>query len=282
MRRASLPVIIPQGLGKESEESVKFALLKLVEQLLMPVSLALLGLGVALVCGRRRPRLLRRLAVAVFAGLYLLSISPMAYLLVQSLTGLIPPVGRIDPARVEAIVILAAGARRRGALADYDELSGPGWARFWRGLKLYRSWDGAVPVIYSGGSGRVFMPESFEASLARSYALDMGHPAEDFLVEDRSRNTSENARWTGNLLDKLHPGRRHRVALVTSAIHMPRALLAFKRAGMEAVPFPAEVPFGDYHFSFNTFIPNASSLNQSTRCLHEWLGLLAARLGWGG
>ena len=68
--------------------------------------------------------------------------------------------------------------------------------------------------------------------------IDSGLPPERMLFEDRSRNTSENARL-GHALAAPGPGERW--ALVTSAFHMPRALRSFAAAGWEGVvPVPAD------------------------------------------
>ena len=76
------------------------------------------------------------------------------------------------------------------------------------------------------------------------------------LLENRSRNTYENALFTAAL---LHPKEREQWLLVTSAIHMPRAVGAFRKNGFTVEPWP---------------IHDCKNCNNSV-ARHEWLGLAA-------
>jgi len=251
-----------------------FVVLKVVKLLIMPPALVawlLAGALGALLRHRRRPALLM---LAAALGLYWgLSADPIAYLLVRSLEAEIPPAGELRAGSVDAIVVLAASAARAGGSRPRPELSGTAWKRFWRGLELYRELEGSAPLLYSGGSGDIFRSEPVEGSLARSYAVAMGIPAAAVILEERSRNTDENARETEGLLRRMVPSGRPRVALVTSSIHMPRALLALEERGIDAVPVPADYPFGEYRFTPLGLVPRAETFFLSSRCLHEWLGI---------
>jgi len=257
---------------------MSFFLLKLVEILLMPACLVTIGLLFSLLLLLRRRRAGLWSLGMVLLLFYLLSIGPVSYLLVSSLRNYIFIPGHLNQEKMDAIVILAGGARAGGALAESAELSGQSWRRFWRGMELYREMGGALPIIYSGGSGKVFDPEPIEPGLARKYALSMGHSPADFILEDGSRNTYENARLTARLLSRIYPGRSHRVFLVTSSIHLPRAVLAFNKAGIEVIPVAGDIPFGRFKLNIFSFIPDAGSFELSTRCIHEWLGIVGYQI----
>jgi len=68
--------------------------------------------------------------------------------------------------------------------------------------------------------------------------------------------------------------------LVTSAVHMPRAMALFKKAGMNPVAAPAG--FFDRkekrRLSPEEFFPNAEALQKSDRAVHEYLGIVWAKL----
>ncbi len=258
---------------------MKFIFLKLVEPLLMPVPLFFFGLlaGILLLWrGKRRAGLGLTALAAIF--LYLFSIDPVACLLARGLDGRYLHAAVPAAAGLDAIVVLAGGAHRGGGILPPAELASATWPRFWRGVELYRELSGKVPIVYSGGSGKLFEPEVFEASLAREYALSLGIPEGDFLIEDASRNTYENARQTARLLSVQVRGRAPRVLLVTSSIHLRRALLAFSGAGIEVFPAPVDIQFRNYRFGFDSFVPGVGALALSTRCLHEWLGIIGYRL----
>jgi len=259
-----------------------FTALKLIKPFFLPPTLILLGMVLCLVLlFRKRWRWGKIFLSAVLIAYYLLSTGPVNYLLVRSLEMTTPGF----PAKVsaggepEAIVILAGGAWRSGPLRPRDELSGPSWRRFWRGLEVYREEGGKIPIIYSGGTGDIFDQVPIEARLTRTYALSSGIPESDFLIETNSRNTYENIQETKKILDQKFPGSKtHRVILVTSSIHMPRSVLIAMKAGLEPIPEPADFIVRSSGFDLHDFIPSAETLLDSSRCINEWLGIIAYRI----
>jgi uncharacterized SAM-binding protein YcdF (DUF218 family) len=134
------------------------------------------------------------------------------------------------PAPAEAIVVLGCRLKPDGtasaALAR----------RVARGIALFRQGAAPLLVLSGGGAGRV--PE---AEIMRHIALAAGVPEAALLVEPRSRNTLENARETARLLTAR--GLRS-ILLVSDRIHLPRAALLFRCAGLTiagwaAPPSPA-------------------------------------------
>jgi len=80
------------------------------------------------------------------------------------------------------------------------------------------------------------------------------------------------------------------VLLVTSALHMPRSLLIFKRQGIAAIPASTDflVTTEDMKQQQSTpqatilnLLPDADQLQQFTRALKEYVGIVVYRLrGW--
>ena len=81
------------------------------------------------------------------------------------------------------------------------------------------------------------------------------------IVETNSESTYQNAIFWALL---VHPKPRERWLLVTSALHMPRAVASFRKAGFEVVPWPV--------------YDAASQASMLSLALHEWLGLVAYRV----
>lgn len=147
------------------------------------------------------------------------------------------------------------------------------------GIEIYREEGGKIPILYSGGSGDIFDQIPIEASLAREYALTTGIPRSDFLIETTSRNTYENIRETKKILDREFPDSNpHRIFLVTSSVHMPRAILIAKKAGIIPIPKPSDFLLRSPGFNLLDFLPSAETFLDSTRCLNEWLGIVAYRI----
>lgn len=151
-----------------------------------------------------------------------------------------------------------------------------GVARVVEARRVYGLYQDAI-IISSGGasSGEATAPTS-GASMRDALVL-LGVPPSRILVEDRSRNTREEALQIGPMLASLQP---ERVVLVTSDIHMWRSLGAFRAAGIDAVPAIARDPFFRFGWRFWA-IPKNDGLTFSGAVAHEVVGLAYyAVRGW--
>lgn len=118
-----------------------------------------------------------------------------------------------------------------------------------------------------------------EAEMMARILQQKGIPEDALIVEKSSYNTYENALYTGRKLDENDI---NRVLLVTSALHMPRAMAVFRKQGITAIAAPSRpqivVP-EDPAFSF--WQPNTRALSASRSIVKEYVGLLVYWLrGW--
>jgi uncharacterized SAM-binding protein YcdF (DUF218 family) len=119
-----------------------------------------------------------------------------------------------------------------------------------------------------------------------SLAEIMGVPKSAILQDPNSLNTHQNAVEVRKILESK--GIKGSVLLVTSAMHTPRSLLVFQRQGIKVIAAPTdflvtENPIEDSSLEANllNLLPNAYSLQQSTKALKEYIGLVVYRLrGW--
>ena len=123
-------------------------------------------------------------------------------------------------------------------------------------------------VIFSGGAEA--RRGEAEARIYADEAIRLGVAATDVIVEDRSRNTWENAKYTRPLLEKIHPGQ---VYLVTSGVHLGRSLLYFRHHGITATPIRP-----DYLLPLDGLFPQAYNIGVADVALGEYKGLLQYRL----
>ncbi len=93
--------------------------------------------------------------------------------------------------------------------------------------------------------------------------------------ETKAENTCENARYSAEILRNAGI---HSALVVTHAWHMPRAILAFRRAGFDMVPAPLHGDTREVR-GISDFLPHTSAWMRSFYALHEWIGLLAYRAG---
>lgn len=172
------------------------------------------------------------------------------------------------------IVVLSGGIRSTGRL-NATTVARVKWA-----VELYRRSLGER-LVMSGGPRRPGRPAS--APAMKRLAADLGVPEEVVLTESASSRTAENARDVAAMLGSLtherasagcgeaSGGDRPSALLVTSRLHMRRALLCFERSGIDVGPAP--VPRIDDE------PPERSSV--LAQLLHEYAGLLYYRLrGW--
>ncbi|MFA5355006.1 MAG: YdcF family protein, partial [Thermodesulfovibrionales bacterium] len=131
-----------------------------------------------------------------------------------------------------------------------------------------------IPVIIS--SGQVFADIPSEAPVIRRILMDLDVPADKIILEVRSRDTWENALYSKEICEKQ--GFRH-IILVTSAYHMKRSVLSFRKAGVTVIPFPAafHTAAGDKDQRWPDYLPSVSAFLDSYAALHEYMGMLFYR-----
>ena len=95
------------------------------------------------------------------------------------------------------------------------------------------------------------------------------------IIEPQPRTTSEDALYSAAL---LKPKPSETWLLVTTAIHVPRAVGCFRVAGFQVEPYPIEFMTGGRSSLFAGFAAGSSALIQLDRAAKEWVGLVAYRL----
>ena len=223
-----------------------------------PPNLVLAGIaGLVLMRWRRRAG---TIVVAVSLGLLLVLSLPIASqaLIVSLEQGLPLEPPRNDPP--QAIVILGA---------EMQHTLGPGPDVRVGPLTLQRLSAGAalerqthLPILVSGGTLETGEPPIAEL-MADGLRNDFGVPVQ--WIEDRSRNTWENASDSAAILEPL--GIRS-VYVVTHAWHEHRAMIAFRRTELQATAAPVQLDAMSAGV-----LPSARAWSYSYFALHEWIGL---------
>ena len=117
-----------------------------------------------------------------------------------------------------------------------------------------------------------------EAEQMLQLAVECGVDAAAVILEDRSRNTHENALYVQRILAERG---MQRVLLVTSASHMRRAVAAFQAQGVEVIPTPTDVRVIERGFSPLQLVPTTNGLEKSSIAVKEYMGWWLYRLrGW--
>ena len=182
---------------------------------------------------------------------------------------------RFSPTSVEAvptadaIVILGGSVGVPRPPRVYPDLNDAA-DRVWHAARLYRA-DKAPLVVASGGTLPWRNQRYREAPVMQSLLVDWGVPADSVLLESGSANTYENATYTAELMAKQG---LDRVLLVTSALHMRRALATFRSAGVTAHPVATDYQVVESEQTVLDVAPSAGALAGSTAAIREYVGYL--------
>lgn len=255
-----------------------FVLLKFLGQLALPPASLALGLivaGVLAVLGLRR--LSRLVVVLAIAELLVLSLPPVADALMMPLQEEARAAAKAAPACCyDAIVVLGGGISPAAPPYIPEPDLNDSADRIWQAARLFHR--GAAPrIIVSGGNPRAEAGGAAvmsEAQAMRIFLLDLGVPGGAIVIEDGSLNTIQNIRGVRELV------KGGRVALVTSASHMPRALRLARTAGLDVAAFPTDwLAPAEIRASWENWLPSLNALSMSSGALWEIMAKTFDRRG---
>jgi len=241
----------------------------------LPLALLLILLGVLLFWRRRRALATTVTAIAVL-GLYLLSTPAVSDSLRGALERRFRPDRPDHIPRAGAIVVLGGGIEpatppQRTANLTYaaDRI------RF--GAALYRA--GKAPLVITTGRRPYANAGPTAAQAAAGFLEELGVPKDAIVAAGDSADTHEDAIVVQGALARHDV---HKILLVTSALHMPRAYAVFRKADIDAVPVVTDIEVTNVTpDNIYRWLPDARAFYGSNRAWHEYVGLLYYRLeGW--
>lgn len=253
-----------------------YALSKILDLALSPLTwaivLALLGFR-----RRKKPTRLSRWSPLAAAGiLVFFSLEPVSNALVHYLESGAPRTIRED--RMYDVVIMMGGVLDERASEDSGELAlNENTERMLATYDLLRRGRAKHAII---SAGRV-TPEDrmVEAQVVADQLVAWGIDRDRVIVEDRARNTRENATYSKKIVEER--GFRS-VLVVTSAFHMSRSLAAFRGVGLEVDTLPVDPRSFSFTKHHTTWLPRSGFLDNSTFALRELAGRLVYRIvGYG-
>ncbi|MSP77788.1 MAG: YdcF family protein [Rhodospirillaceae bacterium] len=249
-----------------------FFFLKLLLQLSMPPTSLVVGLIVGAVLVALGWRILGRLVATLgVAQLVLMSLHPISDPLVVSLENRARVMAAEAPGCCYDYIVVLGGAvgaplppgRPDPHLTEAAD-------RVWHAARLFK--QGVAPkVLLSGGNGPTIGGDLVmaEADAMRILLLDFGVPADRIVLENKSMNTIENMRGIRDIVGTAP------IALITSAIHMPRAMQLARLANLNVQAFPTDwriVP--DLRPPVFGLMPAIGALNDSLTAVKEHIALM--------
>lgn len=254
-----------------------FVLSKILDLLVSPltwaIALALLGVPFRVLLRRPKRELprWRRFAPLAAAGvLVFFSMEPVSNALWRSLED--PPLRTMkDGVTYDVVVLLGGVVDERAAQTFGERALNDSSERLLQTYDLLRT-NRARYAIISGASPAREGVKIVEATALRDELVAWGIAADRVLIDDKAKNTRENAVESARIV-------RERgltsVLIVTSAFHMRRALGCFHAVGLDVDTLPVDFRS---HVQGNAWLPRTAFLDDSSAAIHEWTGRAVYRL----
>ena len=235
---------------------------KIFEAFLLPPGIFVTLCLVLAICWARSDRKKAFTVFLIAVLLYLLSTGVGVFLFLRPLEQAYKP-GIIEG--TNAVVVLGGGVVKS---PQGYEPSIHSTARLVAGIQLASAHN--LSLILTGGTppGVDQVPE---AEIMKRFAVKFGIDEDKIIVEPQAKTTLENAINTAGICREYQ---FKKLVLVTSAVHMKRAVFSFKKAGVSVVPYPTGYLYDYSQMKWIDIIPNKGAAEANLSAIHEWFGLL--------
>jgi uncharacterized SAM-binding protein YcdF (DUF218 family) len=253
---------IPSTRRLRSNIRVLFVLRKLIEAMLMPLGIS----GFLIIAGIASRR--RSIAVCGVVALWVFSTPMVGNLMLQRLERTYESKSVDASPDADAIVVLS-GSVVRGITAPGVQW-GDSANRYFAGFDLAMAGK-AKFLVFSGAASED--PHGLsQGAILRQTAVGHGIRPERVILTGRVLTTEDEARAVSQIPDI------HSILLVTSAFHMPRAVLLFRARGLDVSPFPTDERVLGRKLSLFGLIPSSGALRNAEEALREYYGLAVYRI----
>lgn len=239
---------------------------KILSAICLPIGITMVLVGAGLILRKR---------VLCWAGLGLLLLLSTGFVsgkLMRWVEGVEDRSVIQDVKTADAIVVLSGMIEERKN-ASLGEWSGA-VDRFEGGVDLIQA--GKAPLLIFTGGWVPWTPNAKpEGEILAQRAVRLGVPKDKILETGKAQNTQEEAtavRQVGR--NWWVTGSKPSIILVTSAFHMRRAEMLFRKSGFEVTPFPVDFQTSDNNeITILSFLPSAQASARSETAIRETIGL---------
>jgi len=222
----------------------------------------------------KKKRVVRSCTVSAIVWLGLITTGWLPGAMIGSLERTYPAILTIDTTKSTLpvyIMVLGAGHSDDPSLPANSKLSANVLGRLIEGIRLYHAIPGSK-LIFSGDKGE--LTESQTVILEQTAGF-LGVSHGDIYQFTTTKNTADEAATFRSTF-----GNQNKLYVVTNAAHMPRAMYLFRQEGINATAAPANYMCkkGSVSHPFASFIPQSGNLFIMEAAIHEYFGLLWAKL----
>lgn len=222
---------------------------------------------------KQKIKLAKRVLTFTLIALLLSSTPACSHVLLSQLESQFKPLKLSEAPEAQAIVVLGGSISSLIPPRVQPEESNSSVLSY--AARLFHLKKSPLIIVSGGGTYQTQHNQTRTESLdMKDYLTTFGVPEAGIIQENRSRNTEENAFYTGQVLEQRHI---RRVILITKAYHMPRAVRWFRKYDLDITPFPTDFK-SDLNFSLTQLLPSSDGLVDFTIAVKEFLGMLFWRL----
>lgn len=169
------------------------------------------------------------------------------------------------------VMVLGGGSVYDVSISPQDRLSPNSLARLNEGIRLYHVLDQSM-MVFSGYSSKKGVTQ---AAITRDAAVSLGIPKDKISILEQPSTTEEEALAYKKYFGKKHPD----LILVTSDIHMPRAMYLFRKVGLNPVAAPSDHILRKDHTLYSFWwSSHKNNFDKFSAAMHEYIGLVWAKL----
>lgn len=249
-----------------------FFLKKIISALIMPLSMVLILLFIAIFLFNKKPKLSRYALITATVSLFLISYPPLSDALIEPLEQKYQPFSKSETP-IGYIVVLGCANTENPELPVNSRLYPCSLERAVEAYRIHTLHPEAK--IITSGSG--FNNEFSNAEIVRDTLVLLGVDADKIKTEGRPKDTGEEAKLISkHVLNE-------QVVLVTNANHMPRSMNYFIEHGVNVTAAPTGYyvrQFTHFNRQYDTtnnwdyYVPHVRKTQQTTVVWYEWLGLI--------
>lgn len=248
-----------------------FLLKKITSALFYPLTVCIMLLvsGVLMCLFTKKQKTGKLIVTLGVVLLISMSYSALPDRLLGNLEQKYPPLMDISRATdVKWIVVLGGGHLIDSGMPLSSRISGESLSRIAEGITIHNKLPHSR-IVLSGGSGFYSIPES---KTMADIACELGLDKKDIVEEPAALDTEDQAVLIREIVGS------DRFILVTSAFHMPRSMAFFKKNGMHPIPAPTGHRIKKQNNSPFMFFPDSRNIEKMRIAVHEYAGLLWAKI----
>ena len=233
---------------------------KLLPLIVSPLGLVVFLILVSLTTRRRGP------ATLALVVLWVCALPATERLVWQSLES-DHPYQEVESAQTTDAIIVLSGMLE-GSETEQGIVSQWGGAtdRYFAGVDLFLANKAPLMIFTQGGLPWSDLP--LEGGLLARRAIAAGVPESQILLTGLVHNTEDEAREVSALMELAG---LKTATLVTSAFHMPRALMIFEHEGLQVTPYPTDFR-AKAGLGWTSWVPSAVAFGETSNGLREYIG----------